>query len=176
MNSFAEELESWNGKDTSVLLKFYQAAASNELFCSKLLALIENESYSDAATWLLYHHLGEGHEFRKKERIAFFEKLAYSSNWQTNLHLLQMLQFVPLDERFVDEIEQMLRQSIFSKKPFVRAWAYYGFALLTEVAPEFRIEVRELFDTVYDSETASAKVRIRKARQLMGEQGRPPAV
>ncbi len=80
------------------------------------------------------------------------------------LHLLQTLPYIAIPADRTEPLRRTLKRLIRSRRAFIRAWAYNGLGVMATADPGLRGEVEALFATAEGRESASVKVRIRRAR------------
>lgn len=84
------------------------------------------------------------------------------------LHILQTLPCLEIPANRREGLAGTLRRLIRSRRAFIRAWAYNGLGVLAAADPALRSEVEALFEAVEETESASVRVRIRRARAGLG--------
>lgn len=90
---------------------------------------------------------------------------------------METLPYMEIPADRVEPLHRALGRLIRSRRAFIRAWAYNGLGVLAAADPGLRAEVDALFDAAEGSESASVRVRIRRAREALSKQasGSEPA-
>jgi hypothetical protein len=127
-----------------------------------VLIKLMSSPVQNGASRLLKMHLESGGETTLTESEQLFQLLTYLSNWESKLHLLQLIQYVPISPASKPEVEGFLRDSLVDENNFVRAWAYDGFYRIASQYPEYREEVRKFFQLAHRDEAPSVLARLRQ--------------
>lgn len=166
MESIKSELVNWDGRATFVLQDIYTKNYQSPDFIQTLTDWsIQNTELQNASTWLLKHYVDKKHTLTRNQTVALLPALSAAKTWPAQLHLLQMLPQLPLAKPDLEILLEPIERLMQDKVKFVKAWAYYAFALLTQFAPELRPEAEEIFQMGLEKESAAIKARIRKACQ-----------
>ena len=164
MESLKATLSNWDGRETVQLQEIYNTHHKNPEFIQTLTDWSINDlAMQNASTWLLKRYLDQKNSFTRAQTLNFLPALAVAKEWPAQLHLLQMLPYLPLAEEDLEILLEPIEQLMQSKVKFVKAWAYYAFGLLTELLLELKDEVAHVFQIGLQNESAAIKVRIRKA-------------
>jgi len=102
-----------------------------------------------------------GDHLEKSQIKKLFCALPEMEYWESRLHLLQCLPFMPIEKPEVKIVEKFLRKTLADHNKFVRAWAYNGFHVLAAQYPEYRGEMQQFFEMAMRDEVASVRARIR---------------
>ena len=87
--------------------------------------------------------------------------------WESKLHLLQCMAYLPVPKSQLPSVESFIRTNLTSDNKFVRAWAYSGFYQLARQVPTLQAEASALFHHALDTETAgSVRSRINRVIKL----------
>ena len=155
------EIEQWDGKSANDIGKIYCSHCHDALFTSKIIELIGNESLQKGATWLLKRYLENENEISKVEISDIYKNLTTLEQWESKLHILQSLPFIPIPKSKKKKVEVFLRKCLIDNNKFVRAWAYNGFYELAVQFPEYKSETKQFFEMAMRDEAPSVKSRIR---------------
>ncbi|WFE90296.1 hypothetical protein K1718_02790 [Roseibium porphyridii] len=163
-------LSAWDGKDTGKLEALFESERANPVFVQALVGLCEIEDCQRSATWLLKRHFDlKGPPLPEDLTRQHLGLLAKISHWEAKLHVLQYFEKLQLSLAPYGELEGFVETGTRSDNKFVRAWAYYGLAVLALSYPEMIDRVRNILTDARDVETAgSVRVRIRKALEKLG--------
>ncbi len=156
-------IQGWDGKAVAYIENVYEQFGKDIHFVDKLVTFMEQVALQKGASWLLKKHLESGGRVSAQSIAPTYQALPQLVHWETKLHILQCLPFIPIGEEKKDVVEQFLRDCLQEKNKFVRAWAYNGFYELAKQYPSYQEEVLALLQLGLEEEAASVKVRIRKA-------------
>lgn len=159
--SIQKELRGWDGKSAEDIRSIYHRHSVEPSFLRELLRFLKTPEFQKAGTWLLKHHFETGNSLNKKQVTTIFRALADLNHWESKLHLLQCLEYMPIEKHERHKVELFLRVCLTDTNNFVRAWAYNGFHVLSRQYPEYEKEMFSFFDMAMDDETAAVKARIR---------------
>lgn len=165
------DILNWDGKSAPDIKAVYRAHSGGDRFVPALMSLIEKPNCQSAATWLLKHHIEKTRQAPPAELVARLVKLASDMpSWEARLHVLQMFEALTFTGAMVDDAFHFASVSTEDDNAFVRAWGYYGLAVISTAHPHHRTEARKRLESGMARETrASAKVRLRKAFALIGD-------
>ena len=82
-------------------------------------------------------------------------------HWETKLHILQSIPFMPIEITERKKVDAFLRETLTDPNKFVRAWSYNGFYELAMQHSEYLNETKQFFEMAMRDEAASIKARIR---------------
>ena len=91
------------------------------------------------------------------------EAIPHFHSWPPQLHFLQILATWPPQASIAESVLPQLDQWIESKVKFVKAWTYYAYGWSAAAIPEIQAEIKTRFEWALEEESASIKVRVRKA-------------
>ncbi len=155
-------IEAWNGASADDILAVYDQHHSGRGFVTQLLRLAAAPDFERGATWLLKHHLEEGHRLSVKQAADFYTVVGALTQWESQLHALQSMVYVPVPSEQTRVVETFLRRSVGSPRPFVRAWAYNGYWELARRHERYAAVASEIIHDAIDNETkASVLARLR---------------
>lgn len=130
-----------------------------DLLISKCFS--DSESQRDT-TWLVKHHYASGKtlpEFQVNKLLGICENVA---QWETAVHILQLLSKFKLTEHTIILVEDFVRKSLIHPNKFVRAWAFQGMYELSKYMPGLTGELYALCEKALETEGAAVKARVRK--------------
>lgn len=165
------DILNWDGKSAPVIKAVYRAHSGGDGFIPALVLLCEKPNCQPAATWLLKHHIEKTRQALPTEFVARLLKLASNmTSWEARLHVLQMFDALVFSGATADDAFQLASDGTEDDNTFVRAWGYYGLAVIATAHPHHCIEARKRLKSGMACETrASVKVRLRKAFALIGD-------
>ncbi len=167
--SLRTNVSEWNGKDTAVLERLFNARSGDPEFLPELVQLCSDTDLQRGATWLLKHFLEKkGRSLSAALTRTHLAQLPHIGDWQARLHVLQYLEHLDLQANAEKPVSDFLETTLTSDNKFVRAWAWYGLAVLAHNFPR-RAEhtVQRLTGEIARETAGSVKVRIRKALKLL---------
>ena len=160
--SLVRDLVEWDGKSASDIGDIYRRYSEGDAFVATLIELIQQVELQKAATWLLKHCLENGRSPAVKEVALLFKLLPTLEHWESKLHVLQCLAYLPVAESEKSSVELFLRNCLAQQNKLLRAWAYSGFYELSRQYPEYRDEAMKFFEMAMKDEAPSVKARVRQ--------------
>ena len=160
--SIRKEIEGWDGKSADDIRGIYDRHCRASSFVSEILRLAKQQSLQKGATWLLKRHLENTRCLEPHAIKDAYQLLQKLEHWETKLHVLQCIPYMPIPKTHKRKVETFLRECLDDDTKFVRAWAYSGLYELAFQYPEFQKETKQLFEMAMRDEPASVKSRIRK--------------
>lgn len=155
-------LLAWDGKDTHDLAALYETHKSQGGFEDELLVFLQTSGQLQlGASWLIKHHLEQGHKLSARNTSQIFGTLAALDHWGGVLHILQSIPYLNLKTEIKLDLERFIRFKLSDPNKFVRAWAYNGFYELAKAFPDYQPEASQLFEMAMRDEPASVKARVR---------------
>lgn len=143
--------------------QIYDANCGSSNFASTLAALLAEQDNQRGASWLLKHHIDNGHAVKRDDAQVCYTSLDQLTHWETQLHILQTMHALPIDAAHKAAVHRFLTKNVTSTKTLIRAWSYTGFVILACQHKEYRAEAQMLLEQAKQLETAgSIKVRIRR--------------
>lgn len=143
--------------------QIYDVNCKRTNFPSTLAALLAEQDYQRGASWLLKHHVDNGHVMGPDDAQICYTSLDQLTHWDTQLHILQTMHALPINATDKEAVHSFLTKNVASKRTLIRAWSYTGFVILARQHEEYRAETQALLKRAKEVETAgSIKVRIRK--------------
>ncbi|MCG8490407.1 MAG: hypothetical protein MI743_02225 [Sneathiellales bacterium] len=169
MDDLKKALENRDNKSTEELEALYSEFSIHSGFLSSLITFSQSRDLQKEATWLLKYYLE-----KNRKKSASFPYQDYSrcisalDHWEARLHVLQSLDFFPKEFLLKEDLLPLLREGIRSENKFLRAWSYYGFALLASAHHDLLQETRDILEFANKTETAgSINARLKHARSLL---------
>jgi len=159
--SVKTEIEQWDGKSANDISVIYERYCHDSLFISEIIALVGSITLQKGATWLLKRYLENENKIADGEILKIYENLRVIEQWESKLHILQCLPFIPITKQEKRKVEVFLRNCLVDSNKFVRAWAYNGFYELAVQYPEYEKETKQFFEMAMRDEAPSVKSRIR---------------
>lgn len=156
-----DEIAGWDGKAVDAICDIYHRYCNAPSFIAEIIPLIREVPFQKGATWLLKHYFEAGGRLGSDEIHRIYGQIPNLEHWETKLHILQCLRFMPITAKEKKRVENFLRKCLVDENKFVRAWAYDGFHELSIQHQEYREEVRGVFETAMRDEAPSVKARIR---------------
>ena len=157
-----KELAAWDNKSADEIKAIFVSHSGEPNFAEKLVSLITKESIQPGATWLLKALLESGTELTTDQIHYVYSSLSSLDHWESKLHVLQSIPYMPINAAQADDLHKFLRATIADPNKFVRAWAYNGLFHLASQHPEYIEEAKQFFDLAMIEEAASVKARVRK--------------
>jgi len=153
-------LQSWDKKDTDFLRDIYDQYSCEKDFLKQLVSYLVHLETESAASWLIKNY------YAKNDELSEFSNKIYQSlqtleHWDAQLHILQIVDKLPISSKMKKTVEITLRKLLVSENKFVRAWSYNGFFILATEHQEYREEVDSFLRMGLEDEPASVKARIR---------------
>ena len=158
---FEKDIENWNGKSSTDIAAIYHRYVNCDDFIPNIIQFSRVNTLQIGATWLLKHHLENGHKIDASQSSEIFKLLHKLLHWESKLHILQCLPYLDIAKSKKKMLEHFLRDSLKDNNKFVRAWAYNGFYVLASQYPEYIEETKQFFEMAMRDEAASVKARIR---------------
>ncbi len=156
-----DEIIAWDGKSTDDISSVYEKYHSKPNFIDNILSQIHDVSIQKGGTWLLKKWLESGNKLKVEHIKIIYDSLHVLEHWESKLHVLQILQYMPIDSVQKTKVESFLRITLTDDNKFIRAWSYNGFYELASQHPEYMEEVKQFFEIALQDEAASVKARIR---------------
>ena len=162
--SLSVMIRTWTGPSTERLEAAYTRFGGDADFISQLIGCMDDPSMERAATWLLKHHLEQvGSSCSVQESAGLYRRAPKLAHWESRLHVLQSMRFVPVPARQARAAERFLDACLAEDNKFVRAWAYSGYYELAAVHDRYREETLAMLeDAIAHEEAASVRARVRK--------------
>lgn len=157
-----QEILAWDGKSVDDIRLVYDSHRQDSNFIAKVTSLIAERKNQKGASWLLKTYLSKGGSLREDEASRIYDMLTHLEDWETRLHILQSLPFIPIPNKHRDKVATFLRQCLNEENKFVRAWSYNGFWLLSRQYPQYRQEAQRLLALAMKEESAAVRARVRQ--------------
>ena len=116
---------------------------------------------ADGATWLLKHALEQGGDPPDVSALLAAGQAAQS--WPAQLHVLQMLPRLSLDETTAASAYALALRALQSERPMLRAWGYAAVDQVGGHSAAFRKEAAQILAKARQIETAgSIRARLKR--------------
>ncbi len=155
------EISAWNGKSASDIFTIYDRHHQQRGFVGELVSFLSQTELQKGVTWLLKKHLESNGSIEPKEVKKIYNLLLSLNAWESKLHILQSIPFMPISKTEKKKVEHFLRKCLIDSNKFVRAWAYNGFNELSNQYDEYRQETEQFFEMAMRDEAPSVRSRIR---------------
>ena len=144
--------------------------AQDPEFQAHLVDLCSIADCQRGATWLLKHDLGQTKaslpDDLSQRHLSTIHQILH---WEARLHILQYLERLSLPETAKSDLSRFVEEAISADNKLVRAWGFYGLAILAVRFPDLAVNARRVLQQAQSTETAgSVKVRIRKGLEKLG--------
>jgi hypothetical protein len=156
-----DALSEWDEKSKTQIKQIYSQYCDDPMFLKNLINALKSTKLTAGASWLLKHHLESGARLNYGEEKRILRMLPKLENWQSELHLLQILPYFT-ESLDIITLKHYLITRLSHDNKFIRAWTYNGIFLLAEQNPEFRPEANKYFALAMQDEPASVKARLRQ--------------
>jgi hypothetical protein len=165
----AMELEQLNGLPASAFETFLaEHPPSRAMIDDLVLLLTADETRIHRQVTALLKRLPEKEvRFTNEQRRAIFDSLAEVNDWESKLHLCQILQHVRIPKGSEAKVAWFLERRLAEPNKFLRAWAYSGFYELAKQHREYRQLALDQLDRGEREQSAAVKARIRNIRKAM---------
>ena len=163
--SLHADLAAWDAKSAEIIARIYDEHAGRVGFESELEELLDDAEIERGVTWLIKRHMERaGGKLPVNLGKALLARANAMQHWEARLHVLQCLPMLELASGQERPCELFLSSCIRGENKFVRAWAYGGYCILATRFPAHRPAVRTLLERGLETEAASVKARIRRAK------------
>ena len=161
--SLQQDLAQWDGKSAVAITAVYTTHHQTDNFIPVLIASLADPVAQKGGSWCLKKHLETAGTLTPAQIDQIYGSLPQLDNWETKLHLLQSVPYLPISPKQEKVVESFIRQNIISDKKFVRAWAYYGLYELAVQYPNYQQETEQVLTDAMQTESGSVQARIRQA-------------
>lgn len=159
--SLEQDIIGWDGASSNDIEVIYRRYGEDSFFLNEIIRFLNNKALQKAATWLLKRTFDDQETIGQSEVKAVYDFLPGLEHWESKLHVLQCIPFMPVPISQKKVVEMFLRDCLADRNKFVRAWAYNGFYELSVQYPEYEKETKQIFDMAMRDESPSVKARIR---------------
>ncbi len=156
-----EEIRNWDGKTAGDILAIYHEHVCHRDFSHDLIAALSEPPLQNGASWLLKEYLSNKNQLEATTIARVYHLLPLFDHWESKLHILQCMKFMPIPIDLKNELHQFLRLCLKDQNKLIRAWGYNGINVIATHFPEFESERDELLEKARENEAASVKARIR---------------
>jgi hypothetical protein len=158
-----QRLQNWDGKHTDYLIAVYRDHLDEDSFFVQLVDLcLTHPETQIPGTWIIKHHYDQKESLDDDLMNHLLREGNQFSDWETRLHLLQILPKVKMEQETVPYVEEWVRKGLKDDNKFVRAWSYQGLYEVAKHIPEMKKELRLLCEDALQLESASVQARVRK--------------
>jgi hypothetical protein len=159
--SLQKKIQAWNGKSADDIKAVYDSYHAQSNFADTIIKLAKDNAYQKGATWLLKAWLESGNKLESDQIKTIYSTLNGLEHWESKLHVLQSIPFMPIEKAERKKIETFLRETLTDPNKLLRAWSYNGFYELATQHSEYLNETKQIFEMAMRDEAASVKARIR---------------
>ena len=157
-----QAIAGWDGKSAQDIALIFDQHKASGGFLDALINYTPEANLQKGATWLLKKYCENHGSFTDEQISQLYAVLPQLTHWESQLHLLQIMAYLPIPLAAKKEVEFFLRDRLQQQNKFVRAWAYSGFYELACQYPEYQIEAQRFMTMALRDEAASVKARIRQ--------------
>ena len=171
--SLKAELERLDGQPVSTFEVFLSEHRPSKAMIDELVLLLtaDDAKIHPQVTALLKRLAENGVRFTSEQRRAIFDSLADVNDWESKLHLCQMLQHVKIPKGSQVNVAWFLDRCLGDSNKFLRAWAYSGFYELAKQHREYHQLTLDHLDLAERDASAAVRARIRNIRKAMQKAG-----
>ena len=173
MSDLEDAIRSWDGRVSGDIDAIYMRHCNDESFVSNVVKCLQEVKLQKGATWLLKRYLERGQTMKPNHVAKIFAQLSKLESWESRLHVLQCMQYMPIGARERAQVEGFLRKCLIAPNKFERAWAYNGFYEFALQYPEYEEQARSFFNMAMRDEAPSVKARIRNLMRRDFKPGQP---
>ncbi len=168
MDNLKKALIEWDGIHKEALEEIYETyAAETDFFPQIVDWTLTDPSLQIAATWLVKHHYDNKASLEESLEEQLIVTCNELKDWQSQLHLLQLLASFSLKKEYLPYLEAFVRKNLESERPFLRAWAMQGLFEIYQLNPALKPELEQRCQEALKMEKASVKARVRKIIKLL---------
>lgn len=162
-------LRQWDSKTVRDVVAIYQEFRLQAGFLDSLIGACARPETETAATWLIKHHVEDGQvEVSHAQAELYYQNAVSLTQWQAQLHALQTMDHVALSEQMSTEVYDFVSAAISSDKTLLRAWGYYGLALVALQEPAKKVHAMKTLRRAAQTHSKGAiAVRVRKALERL---------
>ena len=166
--SLRSDIEQWDKKAVQPIARAYNAHASSPSFIDDLLSMLREPALEVGASWMLKHAIEAGdlvgESLEPEQLISLFRDANELTHWESHLHLLQIMEHLPIPPQARAYAKGFVYFSLGSQYKFVRAWAYSGIHALARDRPLEQAGTIGLFELMLKDgdESPSVKAHLRK--------------
>jgi hypothetical protein len=162
-----ESLRKFDGKRTSELERLSVSMARTADSVAQLLAVAEHDdaTVQVGATWILKRWLEEGVPHVEGSAADFVRLLKRATDWEVQLHLLQMLASLPVPAKSLSMLKKLLPRLLMDDNKFIRAWSLSLLAAMADQSQALRQDVISTIQIAENDDAAAVRARIRQIRK-----------
>jgi hypothetical protein len=169
-----DELEKFDWKQGDVLKQILSSRRRTNSLIEDLTLLVANKEpiIQTKATGLLKKLAENKVKFKTEHVMVLFDSLAELEDWESKLHVCQMLQHIEIPQRSEGSVVWFLERSLAHENKYLRAWAYNGFYELARQRQEYVDYAMEIMERGEAEKAAAVKARLRNIRKEMNRLSR----
>lgn len=158
-------IAAWDGRSAADIAALAQTFGQQPGYLQDLLTILRRREpeLERGASWLLKRAVEDGAQIPVRTASALWRLLPDFKHWESELHVLQLIPHLEVAPSVREELAQFLRSRFDSKRIFLRAWAFGGFAILGERFPkDCADEASNLIAKALVEEAPSVRARLRR--------------
>ena len=124
----------------------------------------EDARVQSAASWLLRRYAGDGAALSQRQTEQALSVLTAGGHWEARLHVLQMMGDLTVPAKRIEQLWPALIEQTKDANKFIRAWSYYGLAVVADRHPPYRGRALALLAAADQEGAASVRARVRRIR------------
>ncbi|MDO3380961.1 hypothetical protein [Gilvimarinus algae] len=163
--ALTDSIDQWDGKSAKDITAVYNRYYREPDFAPHCIKLLAEPHRQKAASWLLKHHLETGHSLSTAQLNQVCKALDALHDWESQLHLLQLLAGQRFSAPQRQALEPFVRQCLTATHKFVRAWAYNLLHELAQQFPDLAKDARDIIAATERDEAPSVKARLRQLQR-----------
>lgn len=166
-DALARAVLDFDGAHKDVLERFAAENAVTPTLMQQLcdLAGADDRKAQSAATWLIKRMTEKRAMLTETQTETLLDLFSSESKWESRLHILQMLDRMIIPAERAPSLWAALLSQTKDTNKFVRAWSYFGLAVLAEAHADYRGEAIALLVQSEGDDAASVRARIRRIRK-----------
>lgn len=118
-----------------------------------------------ASSWLLRRYAGAGATLSSGQTDQVLNILRADCHWEARLHVLQMMGDLTFPANRVERLWPAVIEQTTDVNKFIRAWSYYGLAVIADQHPIYRDRALSLLAAADQEAAASVRARVRRIRK-----------
>lgn len=162
-DALRKQLADYDGRAITVLGEAEASFSGEAAYLDALISLVSAEEahIGEAATWLIKSALERGRELTDGQVRALCEQIGGLTAWQAQLHVCQSLRHLDIPSDCAAQFGDWLSPLLAHSRPFLRAWALDGLAVLAKAHPGFEERFRRALADAETDGAASVRARAR---------------
>ncbi|MCY4020925.1 MAG: hypothetical protein OXG39_16040 [Chloroflexi bacterium] len=118
-----------------------------------------------AASWLLRRYASAGAALSHRQTEQALNVLITGGHWEARLHVMQMMGDLTVPARRAEPLWSALIAQTKDANKFIRAWSYYGLAVIADQHLSYRGQALALLAAADQEDAASVRARVRRIRK-----------